>query len=65
MTRRYAIVNEADLSDGLKKLARLCGAERAPSSYAPAQPQFSVKTRWLKDARLAAEPLISGAGGRN
>jgi len=43
--RRYAIVSEADLSEGLKKLARLHSAERMqrqkPSS-ATEQPQFQV-----------------------
>ena len=32
--RRYAIVNEADLSEGLKKLARLHGEDTAQSRYA-------------------------------
>ncbi len=41
--RRYAIVSEADLSDGLKKLARLHSAERTQRqkpSLATEQPQF-------------------------
>ena len=65
--RRYAIVSEADLSDGLKKLARLHSAERTqrqkPSS-ATEQPQFQGVT--LKQrVRVRTQPVENGAGGRD
>jgi len=65
--RRYAIVSEADLSDGLKKLARLHSAERTqhqkPSS-AIEQPQFRGMGLNRESGHLV-QPLVSGAGDRN
>ena len=65
--RRYAIVSEADLSDGLKKLARLHSAERTqrqkPSS-ATEQPQFQG-VALNQVGRLGTQPIENGAGGRD
>ncbi len=65
--RRYAIVSEADLSDGFKKLARLHSAERTqrqkPSS-ATEQPQFQGVALNREDG-LGTQPIEYGAGGRD
>jgi len=65
--RRYAIVSEADLSDGLKKLARLHSAERTQHkkpSLATEQPQFQG-VALIQEGRLGAQPIENGAGGRD
>lgn len=62
--RRYAIVSEADLSEGLKKLALLHEGERKPRTVTePLQleqgkPAAGAVMKWRK-------PLICGAGGRD
>ena len=65
--RRYAIVSEADLSDGLKKLARLHSTERTQRqkpSLATEQPQFQgVALR--QESGLGTQPIEIGAGGRD
>ena len=65
--RRYAIVSEADLSDGLKKLARLHSTERTQRqkpSLATEQPQFQG-VALNREGGLEAQPIENGAGGRD
>ncbi len=65
--RRYAIVSEADLADGLKKLARLHSSERTQSqkpSSATEQPQFQGAEP-KQEGSLATQPIEIGAGGRD
>ena len=65
--RRYAIVSEADLSEGLKKLARLHATERMQRQQpclATEQPQLMEKVLDREDRDLA-QVIENGAGGRD
>jgi integrase len=65
--RRYAIVSEADLSEGLKKLAKLHSMERAQRQnqfLATEQPQSRDEMGNLKCSQ-SVQPVVSGAGDRD
>ena len=65
--RRYAIVSEADLSEGLKKLARLHATERMQwqqPCLATEQPQLMEKVL-DREGRDLAQVIENGAGGRD
>ncbi len=65
--RRYAIVSEADLSEGLKKLAKLHSVERTQRRglvLATEKPQ-SPEARTCQGQPQSMQPIVFGAGDRD